>query len=176
MTLETVYWIALGAGVGFLLLSIVFGDVFDVLDFLDFDLGDSFSATPVLFTALAGFGAGGLLGLDAFDLSAGTSVFAGLGTSVVLGALAAMFFKMLAGQQGESFATGDLLGAKGRCVLAVPAGRDGKVAVQYAGMTRTYTASSTQAIGVGEDVVVTDVVGNNLRVRAVGDQEQQEAR
>jgi membrane-bound ClpP family serine protease len=34
-------------------------------------------------------------------------------------------------------------------------------------MTRTYTASSTAAVAVGEEVVVVDAIGNALKVQAV---------
>ena len=167
MTLETVYWIALAVGALFLLGSIVLGDIFDFLDFLDIDLGGGFSATPVLFTTLAGFGAGGLLGLKAFDLSEGASVWPGLGTAVVMGGLAVFLFMALGKQEGKTFGTGELVGERGRCVLAIPANREGRVAIHYAGMTRTYTASSTDPVAVGEEVVVVDAIGNALKVQAI---------
>ena len=169
MTLELAYWIALGVGAAFLLLSVVLGDIFDFLDFLDFDLGDGFSATPVLFTAIAGFGGGGLLALQAFEASEGTSVFAGLGSAVVFGGLAAALFAALHRQEAkEGFTKVRLVGARGRCVLAIPAGREGRVAIAHEGMTRTLTASSDEAIATGEAVVVVDIVGDTLRVEKAG--------
>ena len=164
MTLEIVYWIALGLGVLFLLGSIVFGDVFDFLDF-DIDIGGDLSATPVLFTALAGFGAGGLLGIKAFELSDGASVLAGLGTSIVLAAMALLLFRALAKQEGASFGIAELVGARGRCVLAIKAGKEGRVSIQHAGMTRTFTASSSEDIATGQLVTVTATIGNALEVR-----------
>src|SRR5918996_1507788 len=89
MSLEVAYWIALGLGVLFLLLSVVLGDVFTFLDFLDFDLGDGFSLTPVLFTALAAFGGGGLPSINAVATNRGVfgvwGLRTGVGTRVVVG-------------------------------------------------------------------------------------------
>lgn len=168
VTLELAYWIALGLGVGFLLLSLVLGDALDFLDFLDFDIGNGFAATPVLFTAIAGFGGGGLLALDAFGTSAGVSVLAGLGSSVVLGGLAALLFIALAKQESkETFTTAQLVGARGTCTLAITPGKIGRISVHHAGMTRSYGARSTEPIPVGEDVVVLEVAGDSLKVGPV---------
>jgi hypothetical protein len=170
MSLEAVYWIALGTGVGFLVLSIVLGDIFDFLDFLDFGVGDSFSATPVLFTGLAAFGGGGLLALKAFGAGTGISVVAGLATSVAGGGAAAGLFALLSRQEaGEGFSVGQLVGTRGRCTLAIPAGKEGRVAIQHQGMTRTLTASSEFEIRVGQDIVVLDAVGNSLTVAPMSD-------
>lgn len=168
MTLETAYWIALGVGTSFLLLSIVLGDVFDFLDFLDFDIGDGFSATPVFFTAVAAFGGAGLLGLEAFNLGRGASLLAGLGGGLAFGGMAAAFFVLLHRQEaGEGFTKARLIGARGSCVLAIQPGRQGRVSLHHEGMTRTLTATSNESISVGEDVVVADVIGDALRVTKV---------
>lgn len=166
MSLEVWYWIALGIGVGFLVLSLVFGDVFDFLDFLDLDIGEGVAITPVLFTAIAAFGAGGLLGLSAFDVSAGISALVGLAASVVFGGLAAVFFSALRRQEApQTFDTQDLVDARGRCDLAIVPGKSGRVSIRYEGMTRSYTATSKEEIRVGEDVVVVEAVGNSLEVK-----------
>lgn len=167
MTLEVWYWVALGVGVGFLLLSLVFGDLFD---FIDVDLGDGFAATPVFFTIVAAFGGGGLLAIAAFDASAGMSVLAGLGTSVVSGGLAAAFFRVLGKQEaGEGFALAELVGERGRCTLAIRSGKEGRVAVQARGMTRNLTAVSDTEIAVGDEVVVLDALGSSIKVGRTSD-------
>jgi membrane protein implicated in regulation of membrane protease activity len=166
MTLEAGYWIALGVGVGFLLLTIVLGDVFDFLDFLSVDIADGFAATPVFFTAIAAFGGGGLLGLNAFGLGTGASILAGLVAAVAAGGLAAAFIAALARQQTtESFSVSQLVGARGRCTLAIQPGKEGRVSVQHQNMTRSFTARSEEEIAIGEQVVVLDVVGSSLTVR-----------
>lgn len=162
MGLELVYWVALGVGAGFLVLSIVLGDV---LDIFDFDLGDGISATPVLFTSIAGFGGGGLLALNASDLDPGESVIAGLVTALFLGGLAMLFFRLLGRQESEgAFSASQLVGSQGRCTLAIQPGKAGRVAVHHDGMTRTFSATSDTDIAAGEDIVVSDALGNSLKV------------
>jgi membrane-bound ClpP family serine protease len=165
VSIEAGYWIALILGVSFLLLSVVMGDVFDFLDFLDFDLGDGFAATPVLFTALAAFGGGGLLAINGFGASPGLSVLWGLGAGIVGGALTTGFFALLRRQEaGEGFTVGQLVGARGRCTLAIHPGKEGRVAVQYEGLTRSFSATSSEEIASGDDVTVIDVFGTSLKV------------
>jgi membrane protein implicated in regulation of membrane protease activity len=165
VSLELWYWIALGMGVGFLLLSIVFGDIFDFLDFLDFDVGDGIAATPIVFTALAAFGAGGLLGIGAFGFGAGASVLVGVASAVLFGGLAALLFAALRRQEApQAFGKDQLIDARGRCTLTILPGKTGQVSVRHEGMTRAFTATSDEEIKVGDDVVVVDVVGNSLHV------------
>lgn len=165
MSLELWYWIALGVGVGFLLLSLVFGDVFDFLDFLDFDMGGGIAATPIVFTALAAFGGGGLLGIQAFGLGPGGSVVLGLGSAVLFGGLAAFLFTALRRQEApQAFGIAQLVGSRGRCTLAIVPGKSGRVSLHHEGMTRTFTATSDESINSGEDVAVVDIVGNSLHV------------
>lgn len=165
MSLEAWYWVALGVGTAFLLLSIVFGDVFDFLDFLDFDLGDGIAATPIVFTALAAFGAGGLLGTGAMGLGAGASVLVGLAAAFLFGGLTAFLFSALRKQEApQAFGMSQLVGSRGRCTLAIVPGKGGKISLHHEGMTRTFTATSNEPVRSGDDVVVVDVVGNSLQV------------
>lgn len=168
MTLELAYWLALGIGLGLLVLALLLGDVFDFINFLDVDIGGDFAAAPIFFTATAAFGAGGLLGINAFGLSSGMSVLVGLAFSVVLGGLSGLLFAALGRQEAEEgYSTDKLLGSRGRCTLAVGPGKQGRVAVQHSGMTRSHSATSDQAIATGEEVVVVDVIGSTLRVARV---------
>lgn len=168
MSLEAVYWLALGLGLGLLVLALVVGDIFD---FLDFDLaGADVSAAPVFFSATSAFGAGGLLGIKAFGVGAAASVFLGLGTGAGMGMLTALLFLVLRRQEStEGFELSQLVGQRGRCTVPVGPGRKGRVSVRHAGMTRALTATSNEEIAAGEEVVVRDVVGNVLTVaRAAG--------
>lgn len=169
MGLEAAYWVALGVGVAFLLLSILLGDLFDFLDFLDFGLGDGFAATPVFFTAIAAFGGGGLLALNIGGVSAGLSIIVGLGTAVALGGAAAAFFRILGKQEaGEGFSIGQLVGARGMCTVAIPPGSTGRISIHHQGMTRAIAATSSEQIRAGDEVEVVDVVGNTVKVKSAG--------
>ncbi|MGH2750733.1 MAG: hypothetical protein ACRDK3_07660 [Actinomycetota bacterium] len=166
MSLEAAYWLLLGVGLVLLVLGLVVGDLFDFLDFLDLDLfGGDFSATPVFFTAMSAFGGGGLIGINLFGFGAGASLLSGLLAAILLGGLAAMLFVALRRQEAEDgFTTEKLLGARGRCTLAIGPGKMGRVSVAHSGMTRSFSATSAESIADGEDVVVTDAVGNSLTV------------
>jgi membrane protein implicated in regulation of membrane protease activity len=172
VTLEAAYWLALAVGLGLLVLSLLLGDLFDFLDFLAFDfLGGDFSAAPVFFTATGAFGAGGLLGLNAFGLGTGGSVLAGLGCAVVLGGLAALLFAALRRQESrEGFNISQLVGARGRCTLAIEPGRTGRVSIHHAGMTRSLSATSDTSVASGEEIVVVDAIGSTLSVESAGKQ------
>jgi membrane-bound ClpP family serine protease len=163
VALELVYWITLGLGLALLLLSLLLGDLFD---FLSVDLpGGDFSAAPVFFAAVSAFGAGGLLGLEAFGLGTGGSVASGLGTGAVMGFLTALLFLALRRQESaEPFGLSQLIGLRGRCAVAIDSGGRGKVSVYHAGMTRSFPATSADAIAEGQEVVVTDVLGSVLTV------------
>ena len=149
-----------------LVLSLVLGDLFDFLNFLDFDLlGGDFSPAPVFFTAMGAFGGGGLLGINAFGLGAGGSLLTGLASALLLGGLATMLFAALRRQEaGEGFVTEQLIGARGRCTLALGPNKTGRVLVTHEGMTRSFSATSDSTITSGTEIVVTDTVGNALTV------------
>lgn len=169
MGLELAYWVALGVGAGFLVLSILLGDVLDVFDF---DFGDGVSATPILFTAIAAFGGGGLLALKTTEIGQGRSVLVGLASAFVLGGLALFFFRVLGRQEAEgAFSAVQLVGLEGRCTVAIPPGKTGRVSVHHQGMTRSFTATSEDQIRSGEDIVVRETLGNTLKVaRRAGEQ------
>lgn len=162
MGLEVAYWIALGVGAGFLVLSILLGDVLDVFDF---DIGDGVSATPILFTAIAAFGGGGLLALKTTEVSQGRSILIGLASGFVLGGLALLFFRALGRQESEgAFSAGQLVGLEGRCTVAISPGKTGRVSVHHQGMTRSFTATSEREISSGDEIVVREALGNSLKV------------
>jgi len=163
MTVEVAFWLALGLGLGLLVLALLLGDVFD---FLEFDLGGSdFAAGPVFFAAIAAFGAGGLLGLKSFEWDTGGSVYLGLGTGLSMGGLTALLFGLLRKQEAtEGFEISKLVGHRGRCSVAIGPGVVGRITVQFAGMSRAFSARSTEEISPGEEIVVTDVIGNTITV------------
>jgi membrane protein implicated in regulation of membrane protease activity len=163
MTLDLVYWIALATGLGILAISLVLGDIFDSFDV---DIGDSgLPIIPVFFAAMAAFGAGGLLGTQAFGFGTGGSIASGIVTGLLGGLGAGALFLLLRRQEaGEGFEISQLVGERGRVTLGLGPGRVGKVAVRYAGMTRSLSATSQEDITTGEEVVVRDVIGTTITV------------
>lgn len=163
MALELVYWVALGVGLGFLAISVIVGEIFDAMHL---DFGDTgVPVIPVLFASLAAFGAGGLLGIEAFGFGRGGSVMTGLGTGIAVGGLTAGMFGLLRRQESkEGFELSKLVGERGRSTMAIGPGRTGRVSIYYAGMTRSLNATSAEAIPSGQEIVVIDVVGNVLTV------------
>ncbi len=173
--LEVAYWLALGIGLGFLTLSILLGDVLDLFNFdVDIDVVDaSVPVVPVFFGATAAFGAGGLIGVKAFSFGTGGSIGLGIGTGASVGVLIGLLFALLRRQEAkEGFELTNLIGQRGRSTLAIVPGRTGRVAVHFAGMTRSLTATSKEEIPAGEEIVVLDVVGNVLTVSRPGASEE----
>jgi membrane-bound ClpP family serine protease len=162
-SLELIYWVTLGAGLGLLILSVVLGDVFD---FLDIDIGGTdLAVVPMLFTAISAFGAGGLIGTEAFGLGQGGSIITGVGLGLVGGALTGLLFAVLQRQESKgAFQLTALVGERGRCTLGIGPGQVGRVTITHAGMTRTLSASSSEQIASGEEIVVKDVIGSQLSV------------
>ena len=163
MALETAYWIALAVGMGFLVLSLLLGDLFD---FLDFEVGGSdFAGGPVFFATLAAFGAGGLIGIKGFGFGTGGSIYLGIGTGLGMGAVTTMLFTALRRQEaGAGFDLSQLTGVHGRCTVALGPGKVGRIVVRSAGMSRSLAARSAEDIAVGEEIVVKEVVGNTITV------------
>jgi hypothetical protein len=165
MTLEAIYWLTLGIGLGLLFLSLLLGDILDLLPF-EIDIGGSdFAAGPVFFAGVAAFGAGGLLGIRGFGLGRGGSIFTGIGAGLGFGAGTALLFTLLQRQEGKgAFDLNGLVGLRAAVNVAIGPGQAGRVTVTFEGMTRAFTARSDDRIAVGEEVIVRDVVGSQLTV------------
>ena len=163
LTLELVYWLALGAGLVLLAVSVVLGDIFD---FFDIDIGDAgLPLVPVFAAAVAAFGGGGLIGTEAFGLGRAGSIVTGLATGAAAGLGTGALFVLLRRQEaGEGFEVSKLVGERGRCTLALGPGRVGRVSIRYAGMTRSFSAMSREEIAAGEEIVVRDVIGSTIEV------------
>lgn len=115
----------------FLLISLVFGEVFDHFDFggahFDTDHGPSFFSPRVLavfITAFGGFGA------VAVRYGLGTLGASGVGfvSGLVFGWLMYLFARFLFGQQAStSVVGGDLVGQTARVIVGIPAGGVGQI-------------------------------------------------
>lgn len=164
--MSVIYWAFLLVGGGFLFLSVVVGDL---LDFIDFDLGgaDGVSFTGIIFAAMAGFGAGGLLALG-MGWSDGASVFLGLVVAASFALLSWFVFNALAKAQAEdAFNLDKLIGSRGVVSVGFDAHGHGRVAVTYDGMTRAFDATAPIFVRSGTVVEVTDTASSSLVVKPI---------
>jgi membrane-bound ClpP family serine protease len=160
VTLEAIFWIALGGGLALLILSLLLEEA----GALSFMSAAAMTATPVAFTAAASFGAGGLVARLVFEMGR-ASIAAGAVTALITGGFTALLLMLLRREEVvDALDRSKLMGMHGTTALGMGPDRIGRVAVQYAGMTRSLRATSPEPIPAGERVVVQDVVGNLLRV------------
>lgn len=165
-------FLAIGAiGFLFLIVSLVFGEIFEHLDGgLDHDLdhgGPGFFSTRVMsvfVTAFGGFGAiATQYGLAPMPASA--VAFAG---GLLLATPVYFFAKFLYGQQAstETRST-DLIGQTGRVVVAIPAGGIGQVRCRVGEelVDRIARARDTATIAENDAVVIEEVVGETIIVK-----------
>ncbi len=163
------------AGVGFLflLISLIFGELFEFFDHdADFDHGmehggPSFFSTRVLSVFITAFGGVGAIGVR-YGLSTGMASLAGFGSGLALGSLIYAFARFLYGQQASSdMSVQDLVGHTGRIVVTVPAGGVGQIRLQIGEMLVDKIARSHDGQPIPENAVarVDEVLGETVVVR-----------
>jgi membrane protein implicated in regulation of membrane protease activity len=172
------------AGLMLLAVSVIFGEIFE---FLDFDLGDVAGAgdsggpitTPALSLGLTAFGATGML-----TQWAGWSVILSVGTSfasaLAFGALGAWLAIIVYRQtSGTDDAFAGVVGHIGEVITSIT-DSPGEVQISSYGSTHTRLARTMtgERIPRGTIVRIVDVMGNTLIVERAGDQrtEAQEAK
>jgi membrane protein implicated in regulation of membrane protease activity len=157
----------------FLLISLIFGEIFDFFHFdADFDHGldhggPSFFSTRVLSVFITAFGGVGAIGVR-YGLSTGMASLAGFGSGVALGSLIYVFARFLYGQQASSdMSVQDLVGHTGRIVVTIPAGGVGQIRVQIGETLVDKIARSHDGQPIPENAVarVDEVLGETLVVR-----------
>jgi hypothetical protein len=167
---DTVFLLCLLAGGGLMLVSLVIGEVSDLIGGLGIDLevaGVGIVSPLLGFVAL--FGAGGLFATQALKLSDSNASFVGLGAGVAgfLGVFGMLrFFRRSEG--GPEFQVGSLVGSSGRLTVGVKPGSAGEVELRAMGAKRRFIATCEAEIPVGSLVTVTGVSGDTLIVKAAG--------
>jgi membrane protein implicated in regulation of membrane protease activity len=167
----TVFLGIAAVGFLFLLISLVFGEIFEHFgDGLDHDLdhgGPGFFSTRVMsvfITAFGGFGAiATRYGLT--PLPASLVAFVG---GVALATPIYFFARFLYGQQASSESrTQDLVGQVGRVVVAIPAGGVGQVRCRIGEelVDRIARAREPMAISENDTVVIEEIVGETIVVK-----------
>lgn len=164
------------AGIGFLflLISLIFGEVFEHFGgdlHHDFDHGDSggpsFFSPRVLSVFITAFGGVGAIGVR-YGMSTGAASVAGLASGAALGSLIYLFARFLYGQQASTdMATRDLVGHTGRVVVAIPAGGVGQIRLQIGESLVDKIARSHDGEPIPENAVarVEEILGETLVVR-----------
>jgi membrane protein implicated in regulation of membrane protease activity len=160
-----------GVGFVFLMISLVFGEIFEFFDSsLDHDLGHggpglfSSRVIAVFITAFGGFGAIA----THYGLSPLPASLLGFGSGVVLGGLVFVFARFLYGQQASSeVRSGDLIGQAARVVVTIPPGGVGQIRCRVGEELIDKVARAGDDAGIPENttVRVEDVLGEVVIVR-----------
>lgn len=165
----TVFLSIAAIGFLFLLISLLFGEIFDFFHF-DTDLdhgGPSFFSTRVLSVFITAFGGVGAIGVR-YGLTTGTASLAGVASGFALGSLIYFFARFLYSQQASSdMSVHDLVGHTGRVVVAIPAGGVGQVRLQIGETLVDRIARSHDGQPIPENAVarVEEILGETLVVR-----------
>ncbi len=162
-----------GIGFFFLLISLIFGEIFDFFHFdadMDHGLdhgGPSFFSTRVLSVFITAFGGVGAIGVR-YGMSVGVASLLGLGSGAALGSLIYWFARFLYGQQASSdMSSRDMVGQTGRVVIGIPAGGVGQVRLQIGETLVDKIARAQDGQPIPENAVarVEDILGETLVVR-----------
>jgi membrane protein implicated in regulation of membrane protease activity len=160
-----------GLGLAFLVISLVFGEIFDFFDAsLDHDLGHggpgffSSRVISVFITAFGGFGAiASHYGLTPFPASG-----VGFASGIVFGGLVYAFARFLYGQQASSEVRAlELVGQPARVVVTIPAGGVGQVRCRLGEelIDKIARATDGQSIPEHASVRVEEVLGEVVVVK-----------
>ena len=166
------YTVFLGiAGIGFifLIVSLVFGEIFDFFDHdIDFDHGGpGILSSRVIAVFITAFGAFGAIGVNN-GLSAGAASGVGVGGGIVFGGAIYMFLRFLYGQQASSdVLSSDLLGQTGRVIVGIPANGVGQVRVRIGEELVDKIAQARDGAALAENTPVTidEVLGETVIVK-----------
>ena len=165
--MSTVYWICLFGGLGFSVLTLLFGDMLD-------GLGDGLDGLPDLFDPLSlvggltVFGGAGVLLDETTALGEGAA--AALAALIGLGLALAMHFvyvrPMKRSENSTGFSMQEYRGKLGEVITTIPAGGFGEVLVRMGASNTFQTAASFEGkpIPGGTRVVVVEIRAGDLYV------------
>lgn len=168
-------FLAIGAiGFLFLVISLLFGEIFEHADFGDHDAGGDlghggpgFFSTRVISVFVLAFGGFGAIGVN-YGLSTLGASLVGAGSGLVFGSIIYGFARFLYGQQASSeVKTADLVGQTARVIIAIPAGGLGQVRCQIgeALVDKIARAGDGQAIPENVGVKIEEVLGETVVVK-----------
>jgi membrane protein implicated in regulation of membrane protease activity len=169
----TVFLTLAAAGFTFLLVSLVFGEVFEHIGFdhdVDHDLGHGgpgFLSARVMSVFITTFGGAGALATY-YGLAPLPASLAAFLTGLVFASLIYAFARFLYAQQATSEIRGaELVGRQARVTVAIPASGVGQVRCQVGEDLVDKIARSYDGLGIPENsaVTITDVLGEVVVVR-----------
>jgi membrane protein implicated in regulation of membrane protease activity len=166
------YTVFLGiAGIGFLFLiiSAVFGEIFDFFDHdIDFDHGGpGILSSRVIAVFITAFGAFGAIAVNN-GMSPGAASGVGAGSGIVFGGVIYLFLRFLYGQQASSdVLASDLVGQTGRVIIGIPANGVGQVRVRIGEELVDKVAQSRDGLALPENtpVKIDEVLGETVIVK-----------
>lgn len=169
LTSFTVFVGIAAVGFCFLLISLIFGEVFEHFGDFDHDIdhGPTFFSPRVLSVFITAFGAAGAIAIHYGFSSLGASII-GFLNGMIFGTMIFWFAKFLHGQQASTHVEGaDLAGKVGRVTIAIPAGGVGQVRVQLGDelVDKVAKSKSGEAIRENNAVVIDQVLGEIVVVR-----------
>ena len=165
----TVFLAVCAVGFLFLLISLVFGGLFDFFETdHDFDTGGpgffSSRVMAVFVTAFGGFGAVATY----YGLGAVPASLVGFGSGLVFGGAIYALARVLYNQQASTeVRAGDLVGAIGRVVIGIPSGGVGQIRVRLGEELMDKIARTRDGMAIAENtsVQIEEVLGETVIVK-----------
>jgi len=165
----TVYLAICAVGFLFLLISLIFGGLFEFFEAdHDFDSGGpGFFSTRVLAVFVTTFGGAGAVATY-YGLPAIPAAFVGFATGLIFGAAIYALARFLYQQQASSeVRSSDLIGTIGRVVIAIPAGGVGQIRVRLGEELMDKIARTRDGVPIAENtsVKIEEVLGETVIVK-----------
>ena len=159
------------AAVGFLflLISLVFGEMFDHFG-VDHDVdmgGPGFFSGRIMSVFITGFGGFGAIGIH-YGLSPMAASAVGFASGLVFSSVIYAFARFLYGQQASSdVRSGDLVGQSARVVVAIPAGGVGQIRCRVGEELVDKIAQSFDGTAIPENasVRIDEILGETVIVK-----------
>lgn len=167
----SVFFAIAGVGFVFMLVSLLFGEVFDHFDGgLDHDLdhgGPGFFSSRVMGVFVTAFGGSGAIATH-YGLSPLPASAVGFASGLVFGGAVFAFARFLYGQQASSeLRSSDLVGQSARVVVTIPAGGVGQIRCRLGEelIDKVARADDNGAISENALVKIEEVLGEVVIVR-----------
>lgn len=152
----TVFLVIGIVGTALVVLSLVFGEVFEgAFDSLDIDAGSGIFSAPVIGAFLAAGGFGGVLVMSSTNLGLVAGLFGGGAAGLVMGTLALLMTRSLMRMPTDApVRLGDVIGKAATVVTRIPEGGLGEVSLVHLGQRMKLNARAQVPVPAGTKVVI----------------------